>query len=230
MKQSRIARSNAPDCLLRTKFFSYHVHSIEFNNTRFRSIYNHVDIAVDNLCKAEICQKNSSHVFKIIAGLDFLNEPRLHWINRLTEIQAMISQTDRLGLSLLRIGQLCWEFKRRGLYFYLGCLVISQLWLWEAIITQFFLFSFFFSLYDQTAVNLVWKLWGNNICREIGSENRVLCILTECERAKLALTQRKSYTTIGNVTPFRPVVPRRNTLSKKTLHNICHSHLYIHHK
>lgn len=29
----------------------------------------------------------------------------------------MISQTDRLGLSLLRIGQLCWEFKRWGLYF-----------------------------------------------------------------------------------------------------------------
>lgn len=75
MKQSRIARSNAPDCLLRTKFFSYNVHSIEFNNTRFRSIYNRVDFAVDNLCKAEICQKNSSHVFKIIAGLDFLNEP-----------------------------------------------------------------------------------------------------------------------------------------------------------
>lgn len=43
--------------------------------TLARSIYNRVDFAVDNLCKAEICQKNSSHVFKIIAGLDFLNEP-----------------------------------------------------------------------------------------------------------------------------------------------------------
>ena len=126
MKQSRIARSNAPDCLLRTKFFSYHVHSIEFNNTRFRSIYNRVDFAVDNLCKAEICQKNSSHVFKIIAGLDFLNEPRLYWINRLTEIQAMISQTDPLGLSLLQIGQLCWEFKRRGLYFDLMTWLLSN--------------------------------------------------------------------------------------------------------